>query len=448
MNIIPAFVRHRIAQRTNLVKIIDNIGWLFFDKVLRMGVVLLVGVWVARYLGPEQFGLFSFATAFVGMFGAVAGLGLQSIVVRDIVFDSACKEETLGTAIGLQLLGGMIAYACVMGTIFWLRPEAILAKIMVAILGSLLLFKFSEVALYWFESQVMSKYIVWVQTPCFLAFAAIKVCLILSQAELQAFAWATVSEAFMVAVLILSMLGLRGPKLKQLRFSLQRAKTLMMDSWPLLLSCIVNALYMKIDQIMLGQMVGDDSVGIYSAAVRISEVWYFVPAMIAASVFPSILEAKKRDDAEYQQRLQFLYDLMVWLSFAIALPMTFLSTPIVVALYGPAYAESGSILAIHIWSSVFVFLGVASGQWFISERRPMLGFQRSFLGLAINVCLNFILIPKFGAIGTAVSTLLGQIAAGWLFDLVQPVTRPAFIAKSKSFNLIRSYKVIIKIFKK
>jgi O-antigen/teichoic acid export membrane protein len=132
-------------------------GWLFFDKVLRMGVGLLVGVWVARYLGPEQFGLFSFTLAFVGMFGAVAGVGLQSIVVRDIVRDPTCKEETLGTAAVIQFLGGLLAYGCVLVAIFLLRPEDTIAKLLVAILGSIMLFRFSDVALYWFESQVLSK---------------------------------------------------------------------------------------------------------------------------------------------------------------------------------------------------------------------------------------------------------------------------------------------------
>jgi O-antigen/teichoic acid export membrane protein len=444
VNIVPAFVRRRIAHRPNLVKIVDNIGWLFFDKVLRMGLGLLVGVWVARYLGPEQFGLFSFALAFVGMFGAVAGLGLQSIVVRDMVRDPSCKEETLGTAAILQMVGGLLAYSCVMGTIFWLRPDDGLAKLLVAILGTVMLFKFSEVALYWFESQVLSKYIVWVQNGCFLVFAAIKVGLIVSNAPLLAFVWTTAAEALMVAVLILFMLGLRGPNLKKLRFSLLRAKTLLVDSWPLLLSSMAIMVYMKIDQIMLGQMLGDDAVGIYSAAVRISEVWYFIPMMIVASVFPAILEAKKRDETQYLQRLQRLYDLMVWLSVAIALPMTFISTPIVVALFGHAYAESGPVLAIHIWASVFVFLGVASNQWYIAENRQILGFQRTLLGLVINILLNYILIPEFGVLGAAFATLCGQIAAAWLFDLLQLSTRGVFFMKAKSFNLFKTYKILLK----
>ena len=300
-----------------------------------------------------------------------------------------------------------------------------------------MLFRFSDVALYWFESQVLSKYIVWIQNSCFLIFAVIKVGLILSHAPLLAFAWATAAEALLVAVLIFLMLGLRGPKLQQLRFSLLRAKSLLTDSWPLLLSGMAIMVYMKIDQIMLGQMLGDDAVGIYSAAVRISEVWYFIPVMIVASVFPAILEAKKRDEAQYIQRLQRLYDLMVWLSVAIALPMTFVSTPIVVALFGSAYAESGPVLAIHIWASVFVFLGVASSQWFVAESRQILSLQRTLLGAIVNVIMNFILIPSFGPIGAAISTVVAYAIAAFLSDAVQAETKGMFAMKLNSMNILK-----------
>ena len=154
MHIIPSFIRQRISHRPNLVKIFDNMGWLLIDKVLRMGAGLLVGVWVARYLGPKQFGLFNYSLAFVGIFGAIAGLGLQSIVVRDTVRDPSSKAETIGTAASLLFISGALAYGCCLGAIFWLRPDDSLAKSLVAILGSVMLFKASEVALYWFESQV------------------------------------------------------------------------------------------------------------------------------------------------------------------------------------------------------------------------------------------------------------------------------------------------------
>lgn len=440
MNIVPKFLRRRIEHRPALLKIVDNIGWLFFDKVLRMGVGLLVGVWVARYLGPTQFGLYSFATAFVGMFGAVAGLGLQSIVVRDLVQHPENRAETLGTAAALQLAGGLVAYGLLMGTIFWLRPEDDLAQVLVAILGSVLLFKSSEIAANWFESQVESKYTVWVQNGCFLVFAAIKIALILQGSPLLAFAWAAVGEALLVALLLFFTLGMNGQRLNQLRISLARARTLLQDSWPLLMSGIAIMIYMKIDQIMLGQMVGDEAVGIYSAAARISEVWYFIPTVIVASTFPAILEARKHSERQYYQRLQQLYDLMVLISFAIALPMTFLSTLLVTALFGQEFSSAGPVLAIHIWASVFVFLGVASSRWFVAESRQMLSFQRTALGAAANIILNLLLIPTQGPAGAAIATVASYAVAALFADLLQQETRSMFQMKIRALSLASMHK--------
>jgi PST family polysaccharide transporter len=412
-----------------------------------MGIGFLIGVWLVRYLGSEQFGLYSFATAFVGMFGALAGLGLQNIVVREIVRNPACKEEVLGTAAVLQLAAGFLAYVFLICGIFWLRHEDTLAKLLVAILGSMMLFKFSDIALYWFESQILSKYIVWIQNTCFLMFAVIKLSLIIINAPLLAFVWATAIEPILAGVLILFMLSLRGLKLQELHFSKNQAKKLLVDSWPMLLSSVAIMIYMKIDQIMLGQMLGNHAVGIYSAALRISEVWYFIPMMIGVSVSPIILKTKEHDDTKYQQRMQRLFDLMVLIAIVIALPMTFLSTHIMVGLFGAEYTESGLILAIHIWTSIFVFLGVASNQWFIAENLQVLNFQRAALGLLINILLNFLMIPKYGVVGAAIATLLAQVCATLLFDLIQPKTRKIFLMKVKAFNLVRTLIDITKVIK-
>lgn len=435
IRILPGFVQRRIAGRPNLIKVLDNIGWLFFDKILRMGVGLIVGVWVARYLGPEQFGLFNYCVAFVGLFGVVAGLGLQSIVVRDIVRNPLGKAETIGSAAALQFAGGLIAYCLTLVAIFWLRPDDALAKTLVAILSSVMLIKVSDIAVYWFESQVQSKFIVWVQNSVFLFFSAFKVLFILQHASLLAFVWATLAEAAIVAVLMLIMLGLHGPQLRELRVSMTRAKTLLIDSWPLFLSGIAVTVYMKIDQIMIGQILGDQAVGIYSAAVRISEMWYFIPMAIVVSVFPSILEAKRLSEDIYYKRLQRLYDLMVWLSICVAVPMTFLSSWLVTLLFGEAYEAAGTVLAVHIWAAVFVFLGVASGQWFLSENRQMLSLQRTVLGAVVNVILNILLIPRYEILGAALATVIAQLFAALLFDLVQKETRQMFVMKFRSLNV-------------
>ena len=437
LKFIPQSLQGYIAQHPQFSKILENIGWLFFDKILRMGLGLLIGVWIARYLGPEQFGSLSFAIAFTWLFGAISTLGLPEIVVRDLVRKPDTKLETLGTAAALLFLGGVLTYCLILITIFWIRPEDQLAKILVAILGSTMLFKASEIAVYWFESQVISKYTVWVQNGSFLIFAGIKVLLILNGTPLIAFAWITLGEALIASIMLSIMLGIHGPRLRQLCVSLARAKILLKDSWPLLLSSIAVVVYMKIDQIMLGQMVGDKAVGIYSAAVRISEVWYFIPTMIVASVFPAILKARNSSEEQYYKKLQHLFDLMLWLSIGIALPMTFLSESVIKILFGETYLDASSILSIHIWASVFVFLGVASSKWFIAENRQILSFQRTTIGALANVILNFLFIPQFQAVGAATATIISYAIATIISDLFQAETRFIFFMKIESFNLLK-----------
>ena len=438
LNILTNFLRLRLSHRPQLLKIVSNAGWLFFDQIFRLGMGLLIGVWIARYLGPEQFGLLSFASAFVGIFGAAAGLGLHGIVVRDIVRDPASKEQTLGTAAALMFIAGILTYTLILGANFWVRSGDTLPTALIAILGSMMLFKVSEVAVYWFESQVLSKYTVWVQSATFLLFVAVKVGLLLNNAPLIAFAWASVAEALVMALSMCVMLGLRGPRLRGLHVSMARSKTLLKESWPLLLSGVAVTIYMKIDQVMLRQMVDNEAVGIYSVAVRISEIWYFIPMVVVASLFPAILEAKKRSEAQYYRLLQRLYDMMVLLAVAIALPMTFFSTPLVVLLFGVEYAASGPVLAIHIWAAVFVFLGVASSKWFLAENRQMLSFQRTLLGSVVNVVLNFLLLPDFGAIGAAVATVISYCVAAFLSDLIQIETRRIFWMKVDALNIFYS----------
>ena len=242
---------------------------------------------------------------------------------------------------------------------------------------------------------------------------------------------------------MLVIMNKRGLLLKRLYISAERAKSLLTDSWPLIIGAIAIMMYMKIDQIMLGQMMGDDAVGIYSAAVRISEVWYFIPMAITASVFPAILEAKKINEEKYYGRLQKLFDLMVLISVSVAVLMTFLSTPIITLLYGDAYVASGPVLSIHIWASIFVFLGVAASRWFLAENKQTLSLQRSVLGAVLNILLNLILIPHHGLIGAAVATIISHCFAVFFLDFMQVETRTMFYMKMNSINIFSSFARLI-----
>jgi len=439
MNFISSFIHRRIAHRPNLVKIFHNIGWLFFDKLLRLGVGLLVWVWIARYLGAEQFGLLNFALSFAGLFGVFATVGIQGIVVRDIVRNPDCAPETLGTAAILQIIGGMVAYLLTLIVIAYIRPEDSIARTIVAILGSVMLFKASEISVYWFESKVLSKYTVWVQNGVFLFFSAVKVVLILQQVSLIVFAWTMLVEAIVIAIILLCLMNIRGPSLTKLHVSLKRAKSLLKDSWPVMLTGGLIAIYIKIDQVMLGQMIGDEAVGIYSVGARLSESIYFIPVIISISVFPSLLEAKKRSEDEYYARLQKLYDLMVVISVGAVLLITLLSTPIINLIFDNDYPGADVVLLIHSWSSIFIFLAVVSGNWFLTENLQRLMLIRGIFGCLLNVFLNFILIPIFSVSGAALATLLTHFFVDFLIDLASVKTRKIFLLKLRAFNIIGIY---------
>jgi len=413
-------------------------SWLFFDKALRMGVGLFVGVWIARYLGPEQYGLLNYAMAFVALFGAFSTLGLQGIVVRDLVKEPEDTNSTLGTAFILQLAGAAVTVALIVVAIGWMRPDDDLTKLMVAILGAALIFRSSAVVKYWFESQVQSRYVVWVENGIFLFMAAIKIGLILSKASLIAFVWVVLVEAIIVAIGLFAIYIRRTKALYQWSASLSRAKNLLRDSWPLILSGIAVAIYMRIDQIMLGEMIGPEAVGVYSAALRISEVWNMVPMVIVASLFPTIIETKKNNQALYIKRIQQLFNLMVVISFSIALVITMSGDWLINFLFGQRYTEAASVLVIHIWTGLFVFLGVASGRWYILEGLQRLAFYRTALGAIVNIIMNIFLIPKYGVVGAAWATVMANASAAYIFDLSNPKTRVMFYMKSRSFNIFKS----------
>ena len=248
----------------------------------------------------------------------------------------------------------------------------------------------------------------------------------------MAFIWALLAEGLIGAAGLLAVFAMRGGGMRAWHIRPQRVKTLLADSWPLMLSGMAIMVYMRIDQIMLGQLLGDESVGIYTAAVKISEIVYFIPMSIAASAFPAIVEVRKRDEALYYRRLQRLYDLMVALSLAVALPVTFLSDWMVTLLFGSAYRAAGPVLAIHIWAGVFVFLGVAGAKWYIVENLQKISLINTSIGAATNIVLNYVLIPRWGVAGAAWATVVSQCIVAYLCDSFNAKTRIVFFMKSKS----------------
>jgi PST family polysaccharide transporter len=392
-----------------------------------------VTVWIARHLGPEQFGLLSFGLALVALFGVLARIGLNNIVVRDLVNKGDRAPSLLGTTFVLQFLGALVAMLLTIATAAIVRADDQLARTVILILAVALLFKPSETVKYWFESHVQSKYVVWAENLVLISFATIKVALILLDAPLLAYAWTLFTEACVTGISLLLLYSIKVGNPLSWRFSLAEGKSLLLESWPLALASVAIMIYMRIDQVMLGQIIGDQGVGIYSAAVRITEAVNLIPAAIIASVFPAIIAARKKAADAYRAHLQALYDLMVVLSLTIAVPVTLFSEGIVRVLFGTEYDASATVLAVHVWALLFTSLHAASGRWFILEGLHLLLFVRAILGALINIFLNLLLIPQWGPVGAALATLVSFSASAFWFDGLSRHTWIAFRMKFHSF---------------
>ena len=398
---------------SGLKRILANTSWIVLDRAIRLGAGLFVGVWVARYLGPSLYGVLSFGIAWVALFSVLGHLGLEGIVVRDIVADTDSAQTILGTATALRILGGtlvVLAALTVYGLFYgWDNHDQISVIVVVA---SAQVFLSAEVIDYWFRSRVEWKYVFRARMEAFFLSTAVKIAFLVAATSVFWIAAIMLLDAALVAGFLV-LEWLRHPaRGERWRARLYMGRRLLSDSWPNILSGIAIMIYMRIDQIMIGTILTESDVGIYSVAVKLSAVWYMIPMAITQSVIPSIIESKKTDAAKYEQRLIQLISAVFWLSFVVALLITWIGPWAVEWIFGTEYQRAGDVLRIHFWSGIFVALGVATSQWFLAENLLRFSMWRTVIGSVVNVALNLFLIPIWGILGAAVATVVAQSVAG------------------------------------
>jgi O-antigen/teichoic acid export membrane protein len=411
-----------------------NTSWMLAEQILRLVTALLVGIWVARYLGPAQFGVFSYAVAFAALFSSVAKLGLDGIVVRDLVREPSQRDVYLGTAFWLKLVGAFVMLV-IITLATQLTSNDATTNLYIFIIASGAIFQSFEVVDFYFQSRVLSKFVSLCKLSQLLISSMLKLYLILIEADLIWFV--LVSLVDQVTLALSFILAFRYQKISSFYRYFDRliAKQLFRDSWPMVFSGFVIMIYMRIDQIMIKEMLGDRDVGLYSVAVRLSEMWYFIPLIITNSLFPAIVGVRKISKEIYYARLQRLYTLMVWMALGLAIPMTFLSNWLVTLLYGAAYKEASAVLMIHIWAGVFVFYGCARGQWLLVENLQTYGLICTSIGAITNIVLNLILIGKMGITGAAIATFLSYGISSVIIPLFFPKDRVSVSMFFKTFLL-------------
>jgi O-antigen/teichoic acid export membrane protein len=431
MNFLPNF--STLKQHSGIRKYFSNTSWLLGERILRMGVSLFVGIYIVRYLGPEKYGLLSYTMSFVWIFSALLDLGHREIIVRELVLYPEQRNVILGSAILLRLSGAVFLVSGVaIGLQLVDNDEQTSLMIVIIALG--MAFQSWELIDYYFQSQVQSKYTAWAQTVQLIVASLIKIYLIIWQAPLIYFAAIFSLEYVITAALFLIMYKWQVGSFPIRNCNLKYAKQMLKNSFPLLLTGTAILIYMKIDQVMLKELVGTETVGTYAAAVKLCEVWYHIPVLIAVSLYPAIIGVKDKDPALYHAQLQKLYTLLVWVALVLAIPITFLADWIIYILYGNEYIESVIILKIYVWAGIFVSMSLANNKWMVIENFQNYILLTTLLGMSSNIIFNVILIPSYGAPGAAVATLISYGIGSYLSLFLFAKVRKGFWFATKSIN--------------
>jgi O-antigen/teichoic acid export membrane protein len=408
-----------------LQQVIGNTGWLFAEKILRMGVGLPVTIWVTRYLGPELFGLLNYAIAFVTIFSSISiMLSLDAIVVRTIVRNPSSREETLGSAFVLKFSGGAIAFGITLAAVVLFRPADRTTQMLVGIIAFGTLFQPFGVIDSWFQSQVQSKYAALARTAAYMINCGAKVVLILAHAPLMAFAWTAVADIVLSSLGLVIVYRIKGQYLKAWRATRAMLRDLLRDTWPLILSEIVIMIYMRADKILLGDMAGNTELGIYSAATLVAEAFYFIPTVVCSSVFPALVRSERESEELFHERLQYIYNLMALLGYAVALPVTFLAVWAMPFMFGAVYSKAGPMLVGLVWAGLFINLNTARSYYLTAVNWTRLHLVTDILCAVVNVLLNILLIPRYGGMGAVIASLVSYwfLAHGMCF-IFKPLSR-------------------------
>jgi len=431
---LPSFLCRMADQQPNLVKIASNTWWLTFEHFLRLGMGILVSIALARYLGPEKFGFLSYAMSLASFFGAFAYMGLSGLVIRDLINHPEDKNAILGTTFALKSVGGITAFA-ILAIVSISGHTDPVEKWVILIIGLTLFFRPFETIDFWFYSQTSSKPVVLAKSISFFVTSMGKLLLVLLGATLVYFACFSLLEAALSSFFLILTYKFSGQAVGQWKVFISKAREVLAQSWILIISGILATVYLKIDQIMLRWMVGPHEVGLYSVAVTFSEIWYFIPAVIATSIYPTLIDLKNRDKQQYWQSLQKTMDILFLFAFIVALLLTLIGPKLILFLYGQPYLKTGYILMIHVWAGIFIFMRGLFSKWVLIENLLSFSLFTHGLGALTNIALNLLLIKWYAGYGAAFATLVSYAVASY-FSLF-------FFARTRNFARIMTKSLLL-----
>ncbi len=408
-----------------------NTIWNLVEKAVRVILGVTLMAWVIRYLGPKDYGDFKYAQSFVELLSGFFLMCGPHVLERDLIKHQKLKHTLLGSAFFLRGTGTL--FMCILiGVSIYFMNNAAKHNLLIGVCVLHLMVQNFWIIKGYFNSKVLSKYIVYSNLTALAVCSLFRILLVLNQYSVIYFAWSFVLDGIIATFLYIYFYSKYEGSLFKWRVDFSIAKKLLLTSWPYLFSSIIILFYSRIDQVMLKSMIGSEAVGYYAAAIRICASCFSIPTLIVKSLFPAIINAQKKNQKQYFSRIQKLYELVVIVFLLICLPVMSFSDGIISLMYGESFAIAGQILSLYILSGLIIAIDSVRRVWMLSENLQRYDFIICIVGGILNVVFNLFLIGPYGIMGVVYGTLLAHMATFLTTGLMSKM-RPSFFMVLKAF---------------
>lgn len=411
-----------MLQKLRKNKVVRNAGWIIGGKTANKLLAFVVGVFAARYLGPSDYGLINYAAAYATFFASLCTLGIDSVIVKNFVDHPQQEGETIGTTLVLRAISSLLSALTIIGIVSIVDRGERLTVIVVALYSAGLIFQVFDTLNYWFQARLQSKHSAIAELISYAAMSAYKIGLLMLGKSVEWFAVASALEYTVLAVLLLAAYFKNGGV--KFSCSVAKARELLKSSSGFIAAGLMVSIYACTDKLMLKQMLGPDAVGHYALAVTVSVAWAFVLSAIINSLYPEIVQSFQTDRLRYERKNRQLYAIVFYVSLFVSALICLVARPFVTIIYGETYLPAVAPLRIVVWYTAFSYLGVARNAWMVCENRQKY-LKYLYVGAAVlNVALNLMLIPRWGASGAAAASLITQVATTTVLPALIKPLRP------------------------
>ena len=401
---IKQFVKSKFARNT---------FWIMFSRVYQIAVNLVVSILSVRYLGPSNYGLINYAASFASLFTAFCTLGLDEVMVNELITMPKKQGRLIGTAIVLRICSSIFSVLTICLIVFALNPGETITIWVTAIYSCGLVMQSLEVVKYFYQQRLMSKVTSLLTVLVRTVVAVYKIFLLASGKNVLWFAASNVVDHGVFGILLVLCYYHQKVPHQELRCERSLAKDLLTKSHHFILSGLMVALYGQMDKIMLKHMMDETQVGYYSVATTVNNYWPFILTAIIDSARPVIIAVYGSDQALFKKRLTQLYSAIIGISVVAAVGISMFAEPIVRILYGDGYMSSVAALRIVTWSTAFSYLGVARNIWTVPNGQQHFEKYLAAIGAVCNAILNYLMIPVWGICGAAIATLITQVVTNF-----------------------------------